>query len=359
LRLSADRSFDHAPPVWETRRVASFQPSDTRPKDTAQLRALAAVLEPVVAAVYFAPEAHEALHEIGYAPSPGVMTEEWHAEHWGDVMMTDFVAYFCSRGAMLGDVPGEVVAAAFGVFKPEVVIEAIRAGRQFADARTTWDARTRGGTAHLVRILGERPEGIDRVNELLARAGERLRVPARPMYAGLLAYGLPGDDQPVLKMWRLAERLREFRGDAHVAAFTALGYSGCEIQILTERVAGLRPRMYAGTRGWSDEEFDAAERQLTERGLLDGDGAVTEAGRAAREEVEHWTDRPCFAMTDTLGADTPELIGILKDWTQLIRDAKGHYTSSPQEQIMGDDIQEWMETHGLSRFTGQGHMAAR
>src|SRR5690242_5259038 len=131
--------------------MATMEPTNTRSREeTAQLRALSAVLEPVVGAVYFAPEAHEALHQVGFDPSPGALTVEWHDEHWGDVMMTDFNAYFCSRGAMLGDVPGEVVAAAFGVFNPTIVIEALREGRKIADAKTCWDARTRGGEAHLV-----------------------------------------------------------------------------------------------------------------------------------------------------------------------------------------------------------------
>ncbi len=323
-------------------------------EETAQLRALAAVIEPVVGAVYFVPEAHDAYHQLGYEPSPGPATDEWGSRHWGKVMMTDYVTYFCSRGAMLGEVPGEVIAAAFGVFKPEIVVEAIRQGRQITDARTIWDARTRGGTAHLVRILGERPDKIDRVNELLARAGEGLEVPARPMYAGLLAYGLPGDDEPVLTMWRLAERLREFRGDAHTVAFSALGFDGCEIQLLSERCAGMPPKTYTVTRGWSDEDLDAAEARLTSRGLL-ADGAATEAGRAAREEVEQLIDRLCMSMTDSLGDDAPELIGILRDWGQMIRDADGYYPSSPQEALMGDEIQDWMQAHGLRRFTGQGH----
>jgi hypothetical protein len=254
--------------------VVTFQGTRARgAEEAAQLRALAAVIEPVVGAVYFAPEAHDAYHQLGYAPSPGTMAGvEWHAEHWGDVMMTDFITYFCSRGAMLGEVPGEVVAAAFGVFKKEAVVDAIDEGRKITDAKTIWDARTRGGYAQLVRILGERPDGVDRVNELLTRAGEGLSVPARPMYAGALAHGLWDEDKPVLKMWRLAERLREYRGDCHVAAFAALGFDGCAIQVLTERVAGMTPRTYSVTRQWTEDDLGAADTRLAERGLIDDTG---------------------------------------------------------------------------------------
>ena len=36
--------------------------------------------------------------------------------------MPDGIAYFTSRGSALGQVPGEVVAATFGVFNPDVVV---------------------------------------------------------------------------------------------------------------------------------------------------------------------------------------------------------------------------------------------
>jgi hypothetical protein len=322
------------------------------PEATAQLRAFAAAVEPLVGAVYFSPEAHEAYAELGFAPSPGRMTDDWGSRHWGRVMMTDMYSYFCSRGAMLGQVPGEVIAAAFGVFKPSLVIDAVTEGWKIADADSIWEARDRGATAQLVRVLGERPDGIERATELLSRAGERLSVVCRPMYAGLLARGLP--EHPVTRVWRLAERLREFRGDAHIAAFTTAGLGGAEIQILTERCAGFQPRTYAVTRGWEDADFDATEAWLTERGWLDNDGVGTEAGLAAREEIEQVTDHLCISMTESLGDEAPELVGILAGWAAKLKAADAYYPSSPQEALMTENIQEWMERHGFQRFSGMG-----
>jgi hypothetical protein len=62
-------------------------------------------------------------------------------------------------------------------------------------------------------------------------------------------------------------------------------------------------------------------------------------------------------MTDALDEDAVELIGRLKDISQTLRDNNAYYPSSPQEAIMGDQVQEWMDAHGLPRFTGQGHMS--
>lgn len=45
------------------------------------------------------------------------------------------------------------------------------------------------------------------------------------------------------------------------------------------------------TRGWSQEDWDAATGRLRERGLLDAAGEFTERGVALREEIEQETDR--------------------------------------------------------------------
>ena len=174
-------------------------------------RALAAAIEPVTGQVYFSPECHEAYAEFGFAASPAEV---------GGVAMPDGPAYFCSRGSVLGQVPGEVVAAAFGVFNPAIVVPLVSFGWTLVTAEQICAART-------ARAIGLRPEG-------------------RPLYAGLLGLGLPGD--PIGDMWRLADRLREFRGDAHIAAWTSAGFDATEIGLLTELYWGLPLRSYSRTR---------------------------------------------------------------------------------------------------------------
>ena len=146
-------------------------------------RRLAALIEPVVGQVYFSPECHEAYAALGFSPSPG---------DGGGVALPDGPAYFTSRGSALGRAPGSLVASAFAVFNPEIVVPCVEMGWSLTDAETIADARTRGAVAQLVRILGEHPDGMERVSELLARAAAPLRPEGRPLYAGLLALGLPG-----------------------------------------------------------------------------------------------------------------------------------------------------------------------
>src|SRR5580700_7047562 len=270
-------------------------------------RALAAALEPLIGQVYFSPECHSGYAVLGFGPSPGQM---------GDVALPDGTAYFCSRGSVLGQVPGEVVAAAFGVFNPAVVVPAVTRGWTLTDADTIGQVRTEGATGQLRRILGPRPDGLERATDLLRRANEGLRPEGRPLYAGLLALGLPGD--PLGDMWRLGDRLREYRGDSHIAAWVAAGFDATEIGLLTELYWGLPLRTYIRSRAWSDADLDAAEARLVERGLV-ADGAFTDAGRTAREEIETSTDRACAAIVGHLGDDLDELLDILRPWGTAIQ----------------------------------------
>jgi hypothetical protein len=242
--------------------------------------------------------------------------------------MPDGPAYFCSRGSVMGQVQGQLVAAAFGVFNPEVVVPAVSYGWTLTDAGTICQARTDGAVGQLERILGDKPDGLDRVLELLQRANEPLRPEGRALFAGLLGLGLPGS--PLADAWRLADLLREYRGDVHIAAWTSAGFDATEIGLLTELYWGLPLRTYSRSRAWTNEQFDAAEQRLIERGLV-ADGAFTADGRAAREAVEVATDRACRPIVEALGDDADELVQLLLPWGEQIRAAHGYPSSGPHD----------------------------
>jgi hypothetical protein len=282
-------------------------------------RVLAGALEPVTGQVYFSPECHSAYEALGFGASPAKM---------GDVALPDGPAYFCSRGSVLGQVPGEVIAAAFGVFNPGVVVPAVAHGWALTDAGTIGEARTEGAVGQLRRILGEQPLGLARATELLRRANEGLRPEGRALYAGLLALGLP--DDPIGDMWRLGDRLREFRGDSHVASWISAGFDATEIGLLTELYWGLPLRTYVRSRAWSDDALDAAEERLMARGLVEG-GAFTVKGRSEREAIEEMTDRACRPIVTNLSADLDELVGILRTWADAIQAAGGYPGRGPHD----------------------------
>jgi hypothetical protein len=227
----------------------------------------------------------------------------------------------------MGQVEGELVAAAFAVFNPEVVVPCVDQGWNLTDAATICEARTRGAVAQLVRILGEKPDGIDRANELLALAVEPLRPEGKPLFAGVLAQGLPGD--PIGDLWRRGDMLREYRGDAHTAAWTVAGFDATEIGLMTELFWGLPMRTYIRSRAWSDAQLDAAEARLEARGLVKG-GELTDDGRAVREQVELDTDLQLRPAIEALGEGHAELVGIIEPWSAQVRDAGGYIKSTVQ-----------------------------
>ncbi len=282
-------------------------------------RELAAALEPFAGQVYFSPECHAAYAALGFGGSPGKA---------GSVELPDGPAYFCSRGSVLGQVPGEVVTAAFAVFNPAAVVPAVTHGWTLTDAKTIGAARTEGALAQLARILGPSPEGVDRAVTLLARGGEGLAVEGRALFAGMSAQELPGTSLGAA--WRLADRLREYRGDAHTAAWTSAGFDAAEIGLLTELYWGLPSRTYVRTRAWSDADLDAAESRLEARGLMTGH-ELTDAGRAEREAVEEATDRQCLPILQRLGDDLDELLAVLRPWGEAIRASGGYPASGPHD----------------------------
>jgi hypothetical protein len=282
-------------------------------------RALGGALEPFAGQVYFSPECHQAYAALGFSSSPMEL---------GGVAMPDGPAYFCSRGSVLGQVPGEVIASSFGVFNPAVVVPAVTYGWTLVDAATICQARTDGAVGQLRRILGDAPDGLDRVVELLQRATAPLRPEGRALFAGLRSLGLPGE--PLADAWRLADLLREYRGDAHIAAWTSGGFDATEIGLLTELYWGLPMRTYVRSRAWSSGDLDAAEARLIERGMV-ADGALTPAGREAREAVEVATDRQCRPIIEALGTDVDELVERLLPWGQSIRDAAGYPAAGPHD----------------------------
>jgi hypothetical protein len=277
-------------------------------------------LEAVAGQVYFSPECHAAYAELGFSPSPGTIA--------GGVQLPDGPAYFTSRGSVMGQVPGQVVAAAFAVFNPDAVVPSVELGWSKVDAATICAARTRGAVDQLVRVLGAEPQGLRRATELLADAAAPLRPEGKPLFAGLLSLGLPGD--PMGDLWRLADTLREFRGDAHTAAWTSAGLDATEIGLLTELYWGLPLRSYIRTRAWSDAQLDEAEARLEARGLVAG-GGLTDAGRVLRESVEVATDAQCEVMVDSLGRRFDDLMEMLVPWGRAVREAGGYPSQGPHD----------------------------
>jgi hypothetical protein len=286
-------------------------------------RRLGSLLEPVVGQVYFSPECHANYEALGFDPSRGDAD---------GVALPDGPAYFASRGSLLGQVPGEVVAAAFGVFSAAVVVPSVQLAWTRTDAVTIRAARADGALAQLRRLLGEHPVGVERARELLQDAAAPLPINGRPLAAGIAALDVPDDD--LAAVWHLGDFLREYRGDCHNAAWVAAGLTATDIGILTELSWGMPVRSYSRTRGWTTEEFDRSEHHLRDLGYLDGVGADThlsQPGRHAREAIEVATDDQMRPALDALGNDIDDLFDILSPWGEAIRAGKGYLGAGPHD----------------------------
>ncbi len=287
---------------------------------SAAARRLAAALEPFAGQVYFSPEAHAEYVKLGFQPSPG--------DFGTGVALPDSPAYFTSRGSVMGQVPGELVASAFAVFNPAAVVPAVDFGWSLTDAKTICAARDAGGIGQLERILGEKPDGIDTVGDLLEKACAPLRPEGRPLYAGLLSQDVPAS--PVGRAWRLADMLREFRGDAHTASWTSAGFDATEIGLLTELYWGMPMGTYVRTRAWSDQQLEDAKDRLRSRGVLDADG-FSATGYETRDAVERNTDIQMAPAIDALRDDLATVCGILEPWGAEIRAQGGYLPGGPHE----------------------------
>jgi hypothetical protein len=263
-------------------------------------RRLRNFVEPIAAGVYFAPEAQQRYEQQG---------------------LNYFEGYFCSRGACLGKAPWSVICAAFGAFKPAVVERAVTGGWSKTDPEPLLGARLAGATEQLSRLLGEPGPEVKEATEILFSLTDGVDPSGRMLYSGLSV--LPMPDTPMGRLWRAADLVREHRGDGHVAAWISQTDS-CEITVLTELTWGLEPGAYVFTRGWNEEEVDAARDRLRERGLLGGDNQLTEQGRAFRAEIEHRTDFAEQEVIDRLGDRADELFSLIQPMAKAIVDGGGY-----------------------------------
>jgi hypothetical protein len=261
-------------------------------------------LETLHMTVYFAPEPRDAYRRAG--------------------LRGGWMGYFASRSAAMGPVPAEVVVATFYNFHPRMVHRAIPDAWGFAPPERVLAARVEGADAALRRLLGawaERPEAAEAA--ALARQAMEGRDPAgRPLFAAHAT--LPWPAAPHLALWHAATLYREFRGDGHVACLLADGIDGCEAHVLASGAGQLPGSFLREYRGWSEDDWAAATARLRDRGLVEEDGALTAAGRAARDARESRTDDLAMAPWRNLGPTAcARLLALLEPAVRLVVEGGG------------------------------------
>jgi hypothetical protein len=261
-------------------------PGDTADTvDPAEAARTAGRLEPLHSMIYFVPEVGEELAELRITRQSD--------------------QYFAQRAAAMGAVGPGVVTATFFNFNPALVARSVPGVWSLASPGDVVNARYRAADAALRRLLGEEVSSSSAVTEaatLARKACEGATGEDRPLYAAHA--DLPWPDEPHLMLWHAVTLLREHRGDAHLHALVSAGLSG--IDALVTHVAtgkGFTVGFAQKSRGWSPEQWSDASAGLVERGLLDGDGGLTEAGAGLRAEIEEHTTRMSLAPWRHLGAE--------------------------------------------------------
>jgi hypothetical protein len=284
-----------------------------RPHETDHLRPTARrlrdLVEPIAAAVYFAPEAQSRYEALG---------------------LNYFEGYFCSRSAGLGAAPWRAVSAAFAAFKPAIVERAVTGGWQKTSPEDLLQARLDGARDQIVRMAGDQAT-FPAAADLLLELSDGLDMSGRMLFAGLAGLPVPGTDDPVGRLWRAADLVREHRGDGHIAAWIG-AVDSTEITVLTELWWGIEPGSYVWTRGWDGDDVAAARARLTDRGLLDAEGGLTDAGRDLREQIERRTDDAERDVVARLGDRTDELFGLLAPISRALVGKDG-YPASPDKMF--------------------------
>ncbi|MFY0405986.1 SCO6745 family protein [Solicola sp. PLA-1-18] len=243
----------------------------------------------------------------------------------------DFLqGYVYGRGSVLGEAEPQVVAAAFGVFEPGLVVEVFTSGLEAVGVAEMRAAKERGSIEALRECIGE-PDDLADVVAVLRRATDAASPTGRALHAGLTS--LPWPDDLVGQLWHACSILREHRGDGHLAALVAAGLDGVQANQLTELWVGWEPLAYTGSRAWSPEAMEAGITALEARGLV-ADGGLTAAGVELREELERATDRSVQPVVDALGDDLVPVVERLDAWALQVVE-RGWFPPDPYKRAAG------------------------
>lgn len=245
------------------------------------VRALCRSLERIHAPAYYAARVRRAWKEVGLKG------------YW--------MGYFGSRAAPMGAVTAATVEATFPSFAPHRIRRAIPDAWGFAAPGEILAARD----AAMARVLAGAWDEFD----VEAVAGECRELAAgidvpgarssRPLYAANAARGWAED--PHLVVFHASTLVREHRGDTHMALLVASELDGIEANVLAGAGESYDRDWVRESRGWSDEDWEAAVERLVERGWIAEDEEFTVGGRAWREELENRTDELVSPMVERFG----------------------------------------------------------
>ncbi|MBP8536067.1 hypothetical protein [Streptomyces sp. MK37H] len=229
--------------------------------------------------IYFIPEAPEEAAKLG---------------------VTEYgLAYFAFRSAPMGVVPWQVTLAAFYNFSPRSV-QAMAGVWDTATPEQWQAARFAAVDRALQRVdVNFTTDQIAEARSLIDPVVASADYAGKTMAAANASVPLPSD--PLVALWQQITVVREWRGDAHFIVGAANDLGPCDCNVLQTATGHFPEAIARATRLWNDEEVAAATARLVARGWLNADGTATDAGIAAREQIEDETDEHCAALWTPIG----------------------------------------------------------
>jgi hypothetical protein len=279
--------------------------------------------EPVHAVTYFSPESRAAFDGLGYRG------------FW--------MGYFAGRAAPLGTASPEVVTAVFYNFAPARVGKALPAAWEVATPEAALRAREESAVATL-RRYGLTDDGVRGAADLAARAAHSAPLDGRPLFAANAA--LPWPTDPLATLWHATTLLREHRGDGHVAVLASTGVSGRESNVLHAAAGRVPPEMIMRSRDYDEAQWRGYQERLAARGLLDGRGALTDAGRECKQHIEDTTDVLALSALESLeDGEVEQLFRALTPITRAVV-AGGDVPAATPMGLRRDDLDD--ESAGIA-----------
>lgn len=238
--------------------------------------------------------------------------------------------YLAQRAAPLGRASAELVTATFYSFAPAYVAAHVPACWELASPEEIHAARVRAAEKIVEKLVAgpggsELLESIPHIRRTLAPVFEASDVCGKPLYAAHVSVRkTAGDDVSELaQLWWDITLLREFRGDAHVAALVATGLGSLESIVLDSATGkSFAPYYMRKMRGWTSEEWIEVAEKLAMAGFLTSadDGAtLTEEGAELRAHVEALTDMGVANTWDVLSDEhVSDLQGLATLWATAV-----------------------------------------
>jgi hypothetical protein len=253
--------------------------------DTLIARRINHSFEPLVAQIFFVDEPKEEMRALGIKPWP--------------------TGYFASRAWAFGRCAPDLIHATFYNFTQSVSTFGIPECWELASPEEIGAARDRAVVRALTRLTSGSDLGdLSAAIALMEEAVEACPRHGRPLFAAVAGAPWP-QDPPLLALWHGANKLREFRGDGHIAVLLSEGVGPVEALVIYAAMRGGDKQVLLRGRQWTEQQWDEAAAGLEQRGLVK-DGRLTDGGAKWREDIELRTDQLAMAPFLALGPERSE-----------------------------------------------------